>query len=335
MKKILLSLFCLTFFSSIAQTDIDDFLNATPSSYDVVSATPAIDQTLDGANVTWTFNALTKSDDASDAYTTPTAMEMSTYPGTTMVSTTTIAGGDDVTLFIRDIASALSFTGGIAEGLTLNYSTDNAFIGTFPLSYLDTNGGDAISGSFTFTGGTAGTFTGTITTEVDAYGTLTLNDVGSGAYSGTVTRLKLVQNLTLMATTPLPLTTGATQTAYFYYDSSNGNLVFRTNQVVVPLLSVDRIRMESLSSSTLKNDTPIADEMAMKISPNPVREKLNLFLKEETLIKTIEIFDITGRQVLMSSTKESSIDVKDLDDGIYIAKVETDKGTIARRFIKN
>ncbi|MBC3758574.1 T9SS type A sorting domain-containing protein [Hyunsoonleella sp. SJ7] len=333
---LLLPLFLGTFFSFSQGTDIEQFQSATASMYAVVESTPALDQSTAGADVTWSFNTLNKTGDSSDAHATPTAGEMTTFPGTTLVSTTTVVGGSVNKIYLKDSAGEASFTGLLAEGLELNYNSDNGLIGTFPLSYTDTNGTDAVAGSFNLSGSTpaSGTFTGTITVEVDAYGTLNLNDVGAGAYNGQVTRLKIVQSLSLMAVTPLPITAAATQTSYFYYDASNADLVFRTARIEVPLLSVDETVMESLLSSTLSAKSSERDLNTMRIFPNPVKETLNFDLSSDVAIKAITVSDVTGRKVLSISTTSSTLNVNGLTAGIYIATLETSKGAVSRKFVK-
>ena len=50
-------------------------------------------------------------------------------------------------------------------------------------------------------------------------------------------------------------------------------------------------------------------------------------------INKLTVFDLTGRQVAMST--QSKVNVNSLSTGIYILQVATDKGLVSKKFIKN
>ena len=160
MKKTLLFTILLATQLMVAQSPISDFFSVPNSTYAIVED-DALDESAAGADVTWDFTNLTAIGTNTDTYTTPTSGELVTYPGTTEVLTITTLGGGDNKIFAKDITGAFSLTGAGGGGVDLNYDTDNAIIGTFPLSYGDSSS-DAVAGSFTGQGIT-GTFTGTIT----------------------------------------------------------------------------------------------------------------------------------------------------------------------------
>jgi hypothetical protein len=70
---------------------------------------------------------------------------------------------------LKENGSGTSITGVSQGDIILNYSGTNSFVGLFPMSFGINNSG-AVSGTFTYQG-TNGTFTGTATSTVDAYGT--------------------------------------------------------------------------------------------------------------------------------------------------------------------
>jgi len=65
----------------------------------------------------------------------------------------------------------------------------------------------------------------------------------------------------------------------------------------------------------------------VKIYPNPVKDELKIESGNLT-IKKVEILDITGKVVGNSSN------VSALSQGIYFVKLETDKGTVTQKFVK-
>ncbi|MCX7547105.1 T9SS type A sorting domain-containing protein [Xanthomarina sp. F1114] len=328
-------LFFLISLFTYGQTPINSFYSVPESYFAVVTSSTAVDQSASGADLTWDFTNLTSVGTVQDTYDSPTPEELIAYPGTTSVLTITeTATTTSSKIFTREVAAEVSFTGAESSGLDLNYTTNNGVIGTFPLSY-GSNNTDAVSGSFNYET-YSGTFTGNIVTTVDAYGTLNMNDVGEGAYSGPVTRLKVVQTLNL--TYLIPNVGTVTQTSYFYYDANDGTLVFRTNtvDVVVSLLGINETItvMESYLSTTIGiSDNQIVNN-EFRIIPNPVSEVLNIRLNQNESIRSITLTDLSGRQVLHVNSNLTSISVNHLQTGMYIANIITDKGVYSKRVLK-
>jgi len=315
-----------------SQTPISDFNSADLSEYAVVTAT--IDQSATGAGLTWTYTSLSPTGSTTaDVPGIPTAGELTTYPGSTSVLTITESPSTNQNnVFTKNVASTVSITGATGDAFSLNYVTDNALIGTFPLSYEYSNS-DAVAG--TFSGTASGTFTGTITADVDAHGTLIMNDVGAGVFSGNITRLKTVQNLNLVISGIFPGT--AIQTSYNYY-ANNGDLVFRATDITISIpiagINENTSLKESLLTSVLtvnRNEIAIND---LIISPNPASNFLNINLRNGTSIKSIQITDLTGKTILKTDGNNTSLNIGHLQTGFYFATVATKNGTTTRKFIK-
>lgn len=335
MKKTLLLLSTVVTFTSFAQAPINDFFSIPMSSYAIVESSPAIDQSGTGAGLTWNFNSLTSVGTNTDTYAAPTVPELGDFPGTTEILTISTAGSMDVNNILakEEMSGAFSFTGVTAAGIELNYITNNALLGTFPLSYLDTTT-DAVSGNFS-TDAVSGTFTGTIATTVDAHGTLNMNDVGEGAYTGSVTRLKVVQDLIL---TVFIFNGTVNQTSYYYYDDSNGNLVFRSNtaDIVFAFAGVDESIniMESFLTNPLSTPNNEFVTNDFRVVPNPVNDVLNIQYKAPNTIQSIRVSDINGRVILTSKDATKPMDVSVLQSGLYIVVVQTKSGLKTKKFLK-
>jgi hypothetical protein len=73
----------------------------------------------------------------------------------------------------------------------------------------------------------------------------------------------------------------------------------------------------------------------VEIYPNPVDDKLYIETQTLTQTLTIEIYDVYGRRQLSAvSHQPSVIDVENLKSGIYFVKINTEKGNIVKRIIK-
>ena len=73
----------------------------------------------------------------------------------------------------------------------------------------------------------------------------------------------------------------------------------------------------------------------IKLHPNPVND--NLYIETTTQALSIEIYDIYGRRQIAETPSRQdnlSIDLTDLNSGIYFVKVVTNEGEIVKRIIK-
>lgn len=332
MKKTLLFTLLLISSLSYTQAPINDYTNNATAAYYVVTS-GGIDHSSSGANVNWDFTLLSQIDSNNETYATPSAAQSSTYPGTTSVITLTTASspGTPNNLFLKNVANEISLTGAANVDLDINYITDNATLGTFPLNYTYSNT-DNVAGTFNYTG-TSGTFAGTFSTFVDAYGTLNMNDLGSGAYSGSVTRMRTEQNITLT----VGIFSGTVmQTSYNYYDDSTGKIVFRTSitNFSIPVLGINdtAVSHEAINDPTL-SITNIENNSNIAFYPNPVKDILTINTTN-TEISLLEIYDLNGRRILSIARPQNKISLATLNQGIYLTKLYSSKGIQTKKIIK-
>ena len=73
----------------------------------------------------------------------------------------------------------------------------------------------------------------------------------------------------------------------------------------------------------------------LEIYPNPANDKI--FIEAEIEIENVVVYDIYGRQQDNKTTRQQdmiSIDLSNLNTGIYIIKINTEEGNIVKQFIK-
>ncbi len=330
--KIIVIFFVSTFLMS-AQAPIANYFSASQSEYANVSG--ALNEVPSGANVSWDFGTLNVSGISIDTFSAPTASQLVDYPGTTQVLTITDVDMNTNDAFFKEDGGDLFFTGGSNPLFTLDYNTDNAFIGTFPLIFgTSPSITDAISGQIN-TQDQSTTYTGTVMTQVDAYGSLSFDVVGLGAYTGSVTRIKSVQQLAFtIAAFPGALSI----TTYNYYKDSDGDLVFRTSEGTVNISGLGITQSfssaEALITNTLSDDNGDVLGDSLILSPNPASDVLVITLKKPSVIKAITLLDINGRTVLNQLNANDSLTIDILQSGVYMLCIITDFGTIRKRFIK-
>ncbi|MFC5269262.1 T9SS type A sorting domain-containing protein [Adhaeribacter terreus] len=90
------------------------------------------------------------------------------------------------------------------------------------------------------------------------------------------------------------------------------------------------------SITGIKNEVP--QEISVSIYPNPTQNLLNIDLLENTQIVTAQLTDVTGKVILTHHFKASEakkLNLENLKPGIYLLKLETEKGQTVRKILKN
>jgi hypothetical protein len=334
MKTKLLFITLLTSIISWAQS-VPSFHGDNNSNFTSLSSAAELDHSPTGANQTWTFSDLTELGEFVYTYVAPTSQELTTYPGTTEVIVATDTNGA-TKMYTKTASSIFSITGLTGTDLNINFSTNNAALGAFPMAFGYTNTDTNVSGNYTYTT-YSGTFSGTLTTSVDAAGTLNLPDYN---YSGTVVRLKTVLNINLNYSFLSNVGT-VTQTSYIYYDTANpfnNNPIFRTvtTAAVVPLMSINQTNT-GLEKFTTTLATP-ANEFTGVWIENPVQNNIVLHTSSVLDNTSIKVTDLLGKTIYnasglaLSGTYEMPLT---LSKGIYLVTIGNDKGSITKKLIKN
>lgn len=332
-KLLLLSLVCG--FAS-AQAPVASYYGTHNAVFTIVTPT-GINHTPSGANVSWNFSGLVDIGQSVDTESVPTAAELISFPGTGVVMTTESTYYDSSTatfkIYSKSPAGALSITGIDNSELLLNYISNNALIGTFPLEYgynnVDNVGGNYDNGQY------SGTFSGTINTTVDGWGMLSLSG-NVNTYLGPATRLKTVQNLTLNYGIFTNVGT-VNITTYSYYGNNLGTGIPRFRSTItdvnVPLLSIDQtvVQNEAFTAVLLGNNEFSTTTNAVVIAPNPATDMLSIASGAQKVL-SVELTDISGKMVMR--TASGDIDISGLQRGIYFAAITTESGTSTQKFIK-
>uniref|UniRef100_UPI0035626A7B T9SS type A sorting domain-containing protein n=1 Tax=Seonamhaeicola sp. TaxID=1912245 RepID=UPI0035626A7B len=70
----------------------------------------------------------------------------------------------------------------------------------------------------------------------------------------------------------------------------------------------------------------------VKIYPNPVSN--TLYISTNQQIESVAIYTLLGREIVFEY-RSNQIDVSSFKSGIYLLKIETDKGSVAKKIIIN
>ncbi|TVZ56841.1 putative secreted protein (Por secretion system target) [Lutibacter sp. Hel_I_33_5] len=70
----------------------------------------------------------------------------------------------------------------------------------------------------------------------------------------------------------------------------------------------------------------------ISIYPNPVKSTLTVQLKSNLALKSIEVYNLVGKRVMIS--KEKEVNLSTISNGMYLVKVITDKGIRIQKIVK-
>lgn len=329
----------LLFLTTLTFSQVNSFYGTNNSVFSTLTSVTPLSHGSGGTSQTWSFGSLLPLGTSIYTYVAPTASETTTYPGTTTVIVTNTTEGTTTTtgrMFTKNTANnTFSITGLNGTDLNINFSTNNATLGIFPMVYGFTNTDSNVAGTYNYTT-YSGTFTGNLVTTVDASGTLNLTDYG---FSANVTRLKTVLNISLNYGI-IPNIGTVTQTSYSYYDPTNtlNNPAFRSvNTIaVVPLLSIDQ-NNTSLEKFNNILANPSSELQTVWIQ-NPVQNTIEINTSNAIDNANISVTDMLGKTIyqMKNQTINGTYEIPvSLTKGIYLITIESNNGSITRKIIKN
>jgi hypothetical protein len=338
-------LYFFIFLSSIglAQNQVNSFYSTNGFISRPVTTPNTLNQSGSGINQNWTFSGFLGLGNLTYTNVAPTATELSTYPGTNTVIVSSTTQGTTTTesrMFTKNTSGTVSITGLTSTGLTINFNggsggSGNATLGAFPMTYGFNNTDNNVSGNYVY-GTNTGTFSGSLTTKVDAYGTLNLPEYG---YTGNVTRLKTVLSVTLFLTI-FPVGT-ASQTTYTYYDPNDAtnNFKFRSLNTIVQSsaagINENNTTYEIGSVPLLNNSENSFQSVWIQ---NPIQNTIQINTTNPIENASIRVTDMLGKTIYKYDNQSfnSMIELPiTLVKGMYLITIENQSGKIIKKVIKN
>ncbi len=108
--------------------------------------------------------------------------------------------------------------------------------------------------------------------------------------------------------------------------TNTANIFFDYNEPIVT---------NTTSTTVVQNSSMGVSEVSktdLQIYPNPVTDILNIKTQEK--IQKTEIFDLSGRVLLINISSVNQLNISNLKSGNYILKITTNKGATAHKIIK-
>ena len=107
------------------------------------------------------------------------------------------------------------------------------------------------------------------------------------------------------------------------FDPTAGVVTAKETANVVPFVKFSFVEGDAMEEMTT----------SLSIYPNPVNDRL--YIEAETEVEEVVVYDVYGRQQSTVNGQQTlSIDVANLNSGIYFVKVVTTEGEVVKRFIK-
>src|SRR5690606_24418307 len=73
---------------------------------------------------------------------------------------------------------------------------------------------------------------------------------------------------------------------------------------------------------------------SISVYPIPTNDFVNLEVSNSVIIKSVELYNIIGKQVLKTDSVKT-LDLSNLESGVYLLKVSTDLGSMTKKIIRN
>jgi len=199
----------------------------------------------------------------------------------------------------------------------------------------------------------------TIGTNADSYSITNASSVDEGTYSCIATGTCGLDSIGFEVTVNVidvtvtnnsnTLTATAGGMVYQWIDCNDNNspISGATSQSYVATANGDYAVIISDGSCTDTSDCVSVTGMGLTetekvdiaIYPNPVSDFITIENKSNLMIRSIEIFDITGKQIVnvgqSELNKNNQLNVSRLAEGVYVIKINTPERTFINRIIKN
>jgi hypothetical protein len=328
MKKIYVLLTAFVFsMNTNAQLSLTKTANApvvgTIQSDKSFDSTTVVPKTT-GTNKSWNFTSLTPTAGI-DSYTfvssssTPSA---SSFPGATLAT----SDGAGYYNYYNSQTSALDWAGNADVSSSDKVVLSNPMTEMiWPFTYGTTNN-DSFSGTETFSTTSFGV-SGNMNISGTGTGTVTLP--GGSKYNNC---LQITRTYTYILAAPVNFT--VTGIDYEYWVSTFKGPIMSISYT--KLNDGSSITPDFSASSNIVADVGIKEleksEEMVVVYPNPVKEKLNVVLKDNAIADKMELFDATGKRVLIDANT-NSLNTFGLQKGVYLLQVNVKDSRFVKQVI--
>jgi hypothetical protein len=162
-----------------------------------------------------------------------------------------------------------------------------------------------------------------------------MNVVGAGFPSNPLITAAITPSLTMVCSNSVSLTPAGANTSTIFSNYNKPGMYTITSMTIGGVSpTVTTVSGFSVSPDFCLVMNTSENELGSELSvyPNPSNEKM--FIQADGVnVTEVRLYDIDGRKVLQCSAVQE-IDLSALQHGIYLLKIETDKGVLTKKIIK-
>lgn len=162
------------------------------------------------------------------------------------------------------------------------------------------------------------------------------NWVSFGNNNGTLTNVDTSTGV-LWPTTTYNLPATANNNANFgvrmvsiFQPSTSAYQAIGTNYQTTGTWRFDNLTVSGTAITAGVKESAIA---GLKVFPNPLKGNVLNITSDANATKTVEIFDVLGKQVVNTTTANTSINVSSLTSGVYIVKITEEGKTATKKLV--
>lgn len=104
----------------------------------------------------------------------------------------------------------------------------------------------------------------------------------------------------------------------------DGSYLYKTTNGGGPLMELKGLHYSNVKENQIGND--------IQIFPNPATDVVHIQSTQK--IKQIQVLNFSGKVLLTDNNGDTSIDVSQLSNGIYLLQLKTENGTVVRKLVK-
>ncbi len=335
--SLLISIFAFNLFAQPTITSSYNPIYADTFAYKIVVDTAAMQPGSAGAGVVWNLSSLPSTLNTREFnFMQPQFTNYATvFPTANMAAEIVdVTQGGTTYEFYNTSTTSYKEVGTVVFSAQDNF-TNGFRIFAYPFTF-----GQSYSDSVTGSNGVAN-ITGVVTTTYDAYGTLNLPAQSGGVFNN-VGRIKIDEVLVYNYGAGLDIVSHIV--TYLWMDNTPNNMkkqpILYMSTKDLSGLQTDHKKSAGIRQILFTNSVPQLNFNSANVSvyPNPFHDKIALSLTKLNTKVTVQISDMTGKIVkeicLEKSVAEETLYLNDLREGVYFAKISSEKGSVIKRIVK-
>lgn len=152
------------------------------------------------------------------------------------------------------------------------------------------------------------------------------------SYDFTTLTLKAWINPTVASFDPTTTTPTLTQVLTTAIADLGGFMLRQDSATTTPTIIFDELRIDTTFAGVLSSNQVNAIA-GLKIYPNPVVNGILFISTDANAERNVTVFDVLGKQVLNTTTASNTINVSQLNTGIYIVRITEEGKTATRKLV--